>query len=105
MVALRGIEILDKCGSFFRSTRRFDEYEVSLLSGYGSMLNTAWNDEHFSWAEVNTAISHFDRDVALEYQEEVVCFFMLVPSVRALSFGNHDFVAIEARNRCWLPWF
>ena len=105
MVALRGIETLDKRGSIFRGTWRLDEYEVSLLSGYRAMLNAAWNDEHFSRAEVNTAIAHFDRDVALEYQEEVVCVFMLVPSVRAHGFGNHDFVAIETRNRCRLPWF
>jgi len=105
MVALRGIETLDKRGSSFRCIGRFDEYEVSLLSGYWAMLNTPWNDEHFSRAEVDTAISHFDRDVALEYQEEVVCVFMLVPSVRAHGLGNHDIVAIEARNRCGLPWF
>lgn len=105
MVALRGIETLDKRGSIFRSTRRFDEYEVSLFSGDWAMLNTSRNDEHFSRAEANTAISHFDRDSALEYQEEIVCVFMLVPSVRAHGFGNHDFVAIETRNRRGLPWF
>jgi hypothetical protein len=104
-VALRGIETLDKRGSIFRGTWWLYEYEVSLLSGYRAVLNTARNDEHFSRAEVNTAIAHFDRDVALEYQEEVVCVFMLVPSVRSHSFGDHDFVAIEARNRCGLPWF
>ena len=105
MAALRGIETLDKRGSTFRGARRFDEYEVSLLSGYWAMLNTSWNDEHFSRAEANTPIAHFDRDGALEYQEKIVCVFMLVPGVRAHGFGNHDFVAIEARNRCGLPWF
>lgn len=105
MAALRGIETLDKRGSIVRGTRWFYENEVSLLSGYWAMLNTSWDDEHLSRAEVNTAIAHFDRDVALEYQEEVVCVFMLVPSVRAHGFGNHNFIAIEARNRCGLPWF
>lgn len=105
MAVLRGIETLDKRSSVFRSTRRFDEYEVSLLSGDWPMLDASWNDEHFSRTEANTVISHFDRDVALEYQEEIVCVFMLVPSVRAHGFGNHDFVAIEPRNRSGLPWF
>ena len=96
---------LDKCGSFFRSTCWFNEYEMSLLRGYGAMLNTSRNDEHFSGAQANTAIAHFYRDVALEYQEEVVCVFMLVPRVRARGFRHHHFIAIEARNRCRLPRF
>ena len=103
MVAPRGIEALDECGPIIRGTEWFNQYEVSLLCGYRAMLNTAWNDEHFSRSKVNIAIAHLDGDVALEYQEEVVCFFVLMPIVRANSFGNHDFIAIEACNRCWLP--
>lgn len=101
----RGNETLDKRGSIVRGTRRFDEDEVSLLRGYGAMLNTSWNDKHFPRTESNTAIAHFDGDDALEDEEEIVCVFMLVPGVRTQGFGNHDFIAIEARNRCRLPWF
>ena len=100
-----GNENSDKRSSILRSTRRFDEYEVSLLSGYWAMLNASWNDEHLSRAETNTAIAHFNGDIALEYQEEVVRVFMLVPGVRPHGFGNHDFVAVEARHRCGLPRF
>lgn len=103
--ALCSIEALDKRGAVLRSVRRFEEDEVSLLGGYWAMLNTSWNDEHFSWAEAHTAIAHFDCDAALEYKEEIICVFMLMPSVRTYGFGNHDFIPVESRNRFRLPGF
>ncbi len=65
MAVMRIIEPLDKGGAIFRGTWWFDKHEVSLVSGYWAMLNTSWNDEHFSRAEADTAITHFDCDAAL----------------------------------------
>lgn len=72
---------LDVCGSIFRGARRFYEYEVSLLSGNRAMLNTSWNNEHFSWAKAHFAISHFDCETALEDEKEIVGIFVFMPRI------------------------
>lgn len=77
---------------------RFNQQEVDLFFGQGTMLNSPRDDIQISRSEMDVAAAKLDRQMAFQYKEEVVRVWVGVPHEFPLNFDHHYVIPVKAGN-------
>ncbi len=82
---------------------RLDQQDMGLIFGDGAVLDAFWDDEYFTWAEVDRTISQLNADASAENEEKIIRVVVLVPYEFAFEFDDHQVVTVELPDDAGLP--
>ncbi len=78
-----------------------DEQEVTFLVGDGIVTNALGDDIQVAFTELDGMAIHFDSQVALQDEEQLVLLVMAVPGQRSSYLGDLDIGIVDLGHYPW----
>src|SRR5918994_3223209 len=68
---------------------------MSLLVGPRAVLYATRNDEQLAWRELDVAVAHLNRELPLQYEEEVLGLLVRMPDELPLRLDHLELVVVQ----------
>jgi hypothetical protein len=78
-----------------------DEQDVTFLVGDGIVTNAFGDDIQLALVEFDLLAIHFDSQVALQDEEQLVFYVVAVPGQRSVDLGDLDIGIVDFGHDAW----